>query len=90
MAIAIWFGQRTLRTLREVLLLATVAIFCYLNPVWACPGHFVRTCPRLKAFNKASAYASAVVILVLAFIAGVFYKDFHPRMVGFRVVLGGQ
>lgn len=26
MAIAIWFGQRTLRTLREVLLLATVAI----------------------------------------------------------------
>lgn len=43
MAIAIWFGQRTLRTLREVILLATVAIFCYLNPVWACPGHFVRT-----------------------------------------------
>lgn len=49
-----------------------------------------KQCPRLKAFNKASAYASAVVILVLAFIAGVFYKDFHPRMVGFRVVLGGQ
>lgn len=49
-----------------------------------------KQCPRLKAFNKASAYASAVVILVLAFIAGVFYKDFHPRMVGFRIVLGGQ
>ena len=49
-----------------------------------------KQCPRLKAFNKASAYASAVVILVLAFIAGVFYKDFHPRMVGFCVVLGGQ
>lgn len=49
-----------------------------------------KQCPRLKAFNKAFAYASAVVILVLAFIAGVFYKDFHPRMVGFRVVLGGQ
>lgn len=29
-----------------------------------------KQCPRLKAFNKASAYASAVVILVLAFIAG--------------------
>lgn len=49
-----------------------------------------KQCPRLKAFNKTSAYASAVVILVLAFIAGVFYKDFHPRMVGFRIVLGGQ
>lgn len=54
MAIAIWFGQRTLRTLREVLLLATVAIFCCLNPVWACPGHSVKaeavltTNPRLK------------------------------------------
>lgn len=34
MAIAIWFGQRTLRPLREVLLLAAVAIFCCLNPVW--------------------------------------------------------
>ena len=49
-----------------------------------------KQCPRLKAFNKASAYASAVVILVLAVIAGDFYKDFHPRMVGFRVVPGGQ
>ena len=42
MAIAIWFGQRTLRTLREVLLLATIGIFCCLNPVWACPGHSVK------------------------------------------------
>lgn len=41
MAIAIWFGQRTLRPLREVLLLAAVAIFCCLNPVWACSGHSV-------------------------------------------------
>ena len=30
-------------------------------------------CPRLKAFNKASAYASAVVILVLAVIAGAYF-----------------
>ena len=30
-------------------------------------------CPRLKAFNKASAYASAIVILVLAVIAGAYF-----------------
>lgn len=42
MAIAILFGKRTLRTLPEVLLLAVIAYFCCLNPVWACPGHTVR------------------------------------------------
>ena len=42
MAIAIWFGQRTLRALPEVILLAVVAYFCCLNPVWACPGHPIR------------------------------------------------
>ena len=41
MTIAIWFGQRTLRTLPEVLHLVVIAICCCLNPVWACPGHSV-------------------------------------------------
>lgn len=31
------------------------------------------SCPRLKVFNKASAYASAVVILGLAVIAGAYF-----------------
>lgn len=30
-------------------------------------------CPRLKVFNKASAYASAAVILVLAVVAGAYF-----------------
>lgn len=50
MAIAIWFGQRTLRALPEVILLAVLVIFCYLNPVLACPGHSVRAEQENKTF----------------------------------------